>query len=1023
MSKKSIDQLKRYFKKGAYPTEAQFVDVFDSLRHKDDGIAINDVDKLADQLNSKYSAADGAATTAQAASSVENIVANKLAADREFIAIRKTLSELSMSGSVGSMVLSGKEHIVGSFEDETGAIHDVYENVFSLANLPTIVSEAKEYELSAEPLGFGLYISVVSLEMVSTNGGTFHFGKYNIDRVFVFEQKTKCEVRCIAPVAGCTEMVLRMRYIKYMGDKLSFSLTLPSGVSAGDVSLSAAPLKYDKRFAFTYTADDSVVGAYARIFKRINKKWIDDVEFAHMNQEPTTGVTPENALCITDGCGNDRRFGFSCAIWPTWGNEYSPNGFIKDSSTSKTNPYITWEELKLMVDYGISLCYHNVDERIYDKNTPAKIARGFVDDNLKTYEKTGRYMKILGLPDGNSAYVDAADLSSMVVFMRSSLHASSKVNLHTCGLLKGLKTYGGTNSSDITAKLAELATQHVADNPYWTGITSHRVSLEMMEMMATIHGLYGKGGDDSIWVASWDEIYEYVTMREGMTVKKTVNKQTVTFDVYVPSGRAFYFRELSFLVTGIPSMDGVTLTPLSENIKGESHAIHVSRWKNDKVLLVNMNFNKTAVALATNATAKYEASAELSDKDDALYFTSMLLPSLAAPLTARIDNVAPGVPGGLRLISTSINTGAALTTNRATTVTLDLTGSPTHYRVSESEAFDGAGWQSYSVPYIPYMLSDVLGKKTVYVQLKDASTQTAVVSDTIILEASDIPIQIVLNSITINGGAASTATRDVAVAINTNLAPTHYRIGEVADLSAQPWVTYTGNATYTLSQNNGQKTIYAQVKNADGHSETKFAVIALSQTTSGSMRAILSLGWDWSSGGSTGTTVYDAAMQLGKVRLGADGISYNIYDTNGNIVGTADIAGLKTTGSTNTGNTTGNGTGVYPDNVLKWSGYKPAATSEASVSMALATPGTYKFKIFVNTKNQGINITGSTYALVNGSSVQNYAMRTYNIKDNYTNVLELTTTITVGTPVILKLSTSDTGNDLLLINAIEIEKK
>lgn len=137
----------------------------------------------------------------------------------------------------------------------------------------------------------------------------------------------------------------------------------------------------------------------------------------------------------TDGCGNDRRFGFSVALWPNWGNEYSPNGFIKDSTTSKTSPYITWSELEDCVDFGASVIYHNVDERVYDKTNPDEVMKGFREDFDKVLQKLGRRMKVMGLPDGNSAYVTAADRSPLVEFYRSSL-TGEKIYLKEAGSLR-----------------------------------------------------------------------------------------------------------------------------------------------------------------------------------------------------------------------------------------------------------------------------------------------------------------------------------------------------------------------------------------------------------------------------------------------------------------------------------------------------------------------------------------------------------------------------------------------------------
>ena len=59
--------------------------------------------------------------------------------------------------------------------------------------------------------------------------------------------------------------------------------------------------------------------------------------------------------------------------------------------------------MRLLSDFGVSMLFHNVDERVYGKADPALIAQGFRDDYDKVCEKLGLRMKVLGLPDGNEA--------------------------------------------------------------------------------------------------------------------------------------------------------------------------------------------------------------------------------------------------------------------------------------------------------------------------------------------------------------------------------------------------------------------------------------------------------------------------------------------------------------------------------------------------------------------------------------------------------------------------------------------
>lgn len=59
MAVRSIAQLKTWFKRGLYPTAAQFADWMDSYWHKEEQIPISSVDNLSTQLNGKYAKTDG----------------------------------------------------------------------------------------------------------------------------------------------------------------------------------------------------------------------------------------------------------------------------------------------------------------------------------------------------------------------------------------------------------------------------------------------------------------------------------------------------------------------------------------------------------------------------------------------------------------------------------------------------------------------------------------------------------------------------------------------------------------------------------------------------------------------------------------------------------------------------------------------------------------------------------------------------------------------------------------------------
>lgn len=721
------------------------------------------------------------------------------------------------AGGSGGILISDVESKVGSYRFGVTE-HDIYACSVSLIVPPTSVGEEKEYIVSDSPLGNNMYLTAKNIT-VKDSAGKFYPGAIEVKQMYVTEDfETKLSVICKSAIPAGSTLMLTLEYLKLAGEIIEFSIVLPSGVSADSVNLSFAPLKYDKHFAFTYTADDSVEGAYARIWRRINQKWIDDSEFFHLGNTPTTGYTPEYPLVYTDGCGNDRRFGFSVALWPTLGNEYNPNGLIGDG-TNKNSIYITWPELDLMKDWGVSMLYHNVDERIYDKTNPADIVKGFKADYDKVLDKLNRRMKVMGLPDGNTAYVTAADESPLVDFYRSSLHHLEKIYLKSTGSLYKKRTYGGTNSSVNDVKLEELAEQHTSDNPYWVGITTHRVDLSRIELLETIYSLYGKGGDDSLWVASWDEIYEYIQMRLNSVIKKIVSNNTVTWKILVPFSKNYYFKDLSFLVSGITSVDALTV---SDKIFGYSYAAHGSG------MLVNVNFNELLLECAEKYTVKFESTLSEEDKTDAYYFVNQLKDTLKAPFAARLSvNEAAPV-----LNSISINDGVTVTYNQLVSITLNMPGGLTHYKVGETADLSGASWIVGTSKTFSYQLSSGYASKTVYVQVKNSFGESEIKSSSILYsERPAVSYTVTGKANNTTYGTVTPAVQDVAeggqASVNAQ-ANDGYVIGSWSGADTSTGVgTNTGTATVNNVQSN--KTITCNFQKEGGSGTAGKTIVSFAQ--------------------------------------------------------------------------------------------------------------------------------------------------------------------------------------------------
>ena len=161
----------------------------------------------------------------------------------------------------------------------------------------------------------------------------------------------------------------------------------------------------------------------------------------------------------------------------------------------------------------------------------------------------------------------------------------------------------------------------------------------------------------------------------------------------------------------------------------------------------------------------------------------------------------------------AINNGAASTTNRTVTLNNSGMGSPAYYMASESSAFSGASWKTYSSAPSFTIASAGGGTKTVYFKTKNsAGTQSAAKSDTITLNEAP-PVRPSVTSFAINNGAASTSSRVVTLNNACSNSPRYYMASESPTFTGDAvWYGYSANPTFTIkSAGNGTKTIYFQV--------------------------------------------------------------------------------------------------------------------------------------------------------------------------------------------------------------------
>lgn len=410
------------------------------------------------------------------------------------------------------------------------------------------------------------------------------------------------------------------------GGSETFTFRVPVGSGKSEaIKAHVAPLKFNKHFVFSYTVDDSYVNGWSRIFAVNNGKWIDDVEFFHKDAVPTEGSrgTP---LCISDGCGNDRHFTFGEAIWPNANNAYNPDGLIRESTVSAYVPYITWEELRIFVDMGNAVYWHDIDTTKYNANTIEGIVGGFKYDYDKTLEKLGYTMRTLAQPNGDPIYIEAAEKSPLVCLTRATLEVDDVYPKEVESLYK-LSVFGGASPGTVSEKLSELKKESVADRPKLISMLSHRPTMEEVDMFREICRLYGREGKDNIWVTSYDELYDYIEMRRTAEITETVKDGYKYFEVSIPNASSLTYKELSFIIDGADAPAEIA----SDNLYGFSSAV-----QEDGSVLVNCNFDESLPKRAERFISRYGDGFNDDNKENAEYLLSLLRSDIAAPLREKL---------------------------------------------------------------------------------------------------------------------------------------------------------------------------------------------------------------------------------------------------------------------------------------------------------------------------------------------------------------------------------------------------
>ncbi|MFD1604295.1 polysaccharide deacetylase family protein [Flavobacterium artemisiae] len=314
--------------------------------------------------------------------------------------------------------------------------------------------------------------------------------------------------------------------------------------SAGKVKITPSVLKYNKHFAYSFTLDDGYRSAYLTAFPLLKGGKVSPPSIDEWKVDQGGDGTTSKGLFYTDGFGNKIPFKLALAI----------NGASLINEPSNRG-HLSWEEVREMYNAGWDVLNHsfhhatkhgtNYLTEVTDNTKSIKENLDFTmshfvvpggegdPDYHREYEKEAlksEYFSVASYKGEGPVYkinskVNLDKLISARTFVQSSKDTSS---------FKTMDKYLKTIDSIVKQK-----------DPVWFNEFTHgtgntnlwNLSMRFPDFkyyMTTLANKYGANGNDSLWMAPWQEVYEYIWLRDRIKVDFEQIDKEVAVTIQIP---------------------------------------------------------------------------------------------------------------------------------------------------------------------------------------------------------------------------------------------------------------------------------------------------------------------------------------------------------------------------------------------------------------------------------------------------------------------------------------------------------
>lgn len=380
-------------------------------------------------------------------------------------------------------------------------------------------------------------------------------------------------------------------------DNISIRVTFDSPPTS--VTVIKAPLKYNKTFAFSFQIDDGTMDLFSKVFPTFNN------------------------LKYTDGCGNDRVFTASSSLFCFFQpNENGPD-MHDPLDPSYSDNYLTWEFIEDLYNINYGIYNHGINDNDGTNTSfmdySIKRNRSYVRRKMYAVTNGGIISNVFATPSQIFEWTQPAFDNGYRLALNKENNGpvgdnggdvnSSSVNWTNSQYIKRQQAH---TVEPVLDYVSALYSQSVDGANYWGSLFTHNINSSQYPQavfdsdFANIANFYGKDGLDNILLATDEEIYDYLNIRDAVILNQNLNGNvlTITFSGSVPTNLRHYAMSL------VVDTAGVKITSITvDGSMGFSRNINTGliNFKWDDQIVPDPEF------LAESFTAVAETSGEQRD--------------------------------------------------------------------------------------------------------------------------------------------------------------------------------------------------------------------------------------------------------------------------------------------------------------------------------------------------------------------------------------------------------------------------